>query len=278
MSSNGPRMTDQTSTQPATAPECRAFAQQLGDYLEGELAAPAQHIMDAHRRTCSACHALAGDIGAMVEQAGALPVMTPSRDLWSGIESRLATDVIPLPSRLAPTTTTTTPSTPMRRTVSVRLLAVAAALLVTVSSAVTWRVARVRPQQGQAQIELAQRLAPAVPSDNAIESGIDNAVDIADPREVDDAIPATLAAVSPADVDMIYEREIKSLRAIVNERFAELDSSTVVALRRNLAIIDAAIADSRTALDRDPNSRLLSSQLDRALESKLALMRRVALL
>ena len=94
----------------------------------------------------------------------------------------------------------------------------------------------------------------------------------------DSSIPVTLIASSQADVDAIYEREIASLRRVVNERFADLDSTTVYALRRNLAIIDAAIEDSRKASERDPRSRLLSSQLDRALENKLALMRRVALL
>ncbi len=276
MSSNGTRMTDQPRTPTEHTPECRAFAQQLGDYLEGDLAASAQQEMDAHRHSCAACHAFAAETEAMVQQASALPVMTPSRDLWSGIESRLTTDVIPLPPRLASgiTSSAVTTSLPMRRTVSVRAFAVAAALLVTVSSAVTWRVARVRPQQGQAQIELAQRLAPTVPSDNVI----DGARDTIAAMGVDDAIPATLVAASPAEVDEIYEREITSLRTIVTERFTELDSTTVVELRRNLAIIDAAIADSRKALERDPNSRLLSSQLDRALETKLALMRRVALL
>jgi hypothetical protein len=84
--------------------------------------------------------------------------------------------------------------------------------------------------------------------------------------------------VANADVDVVYEREIAALRVIVNERFAELDSATVAVLRSNLAIIDKAIADSRAALEKDPGSRALSSSLDRALESKLALMRRVSLL
>ena len=57
-----------------------------------------------------------------------------------------------------------------------------------------------------------------------------------------------------------------------------LSTMEVAVLRSNLAIIDKAIADSRAALEKDPGSRALSSSLDRALESKLALMRRVSLL
>ena len=85
-------------------------------------------------------------------------------------------------------------------------------------------------------------------------------------------------ASSMSDVDAIYEREIAALRRIVDQRFAELDSATVTELRRNLEAIDQAIEDSRRALERDPRSGLLSTELDRTLEAKLALMRRVALL
>ena len=81
-----------------------------------------------------------------------------------------------------------------------------------------------------------------------------------------------------SDVDAIYEKEISALRRIVNQRFTELDSTTVMELRRNLEMIDQAIGDSRRALRRDPRSGLLSTELDRTLEAKLALMRRVALL
>jgi hypothetical protein len=78
--------------------------------------------------------------------------------------------------------------------------------------------------------------------------------------------------------EVTYEREITALRRIVDERFTELDSSTVTELRRNLLIIDQAIVDSRKALAKDPRSAFVSSQLDRALQAKLDLMRRVALL
>jgi len=75
-----------------------------------------------------------------------------------------------------------------------------------------------------------------------------------------------------------FEREIVALRRIVDERFTELDPGTVTELRRNLDIIDRAISDSRQALARDPRSGVVSSQLDRALQAKLELLRRVALL
>ncbi len=90
----------------------------------------------------------------------------------------------------------------------------------------------------------------------------------ADPTAVDAAVPAAAA----------YDREIAALRAVVRDRREELDSVTVAVLVRNLAIIDAAIAQSRAALARDPQSQFLGDQLTRALGQKVELLRTVALL
>ena len=94
-----------------------------------------------------------------------------------------------------------------------------------------------------------------------------------------DVARTTLAnTAAPVAPEVTYEREITALRRIVNERFTELDSTTVTELRRNLDIIDQAIADSRKALAKDPRSAFVAQQLDRALQAKLELMRKVALL
>jgi hypothetical protein len=49
-------------------------------------------------------------------------------------------------------------------------------------------------------------------------------------------------------------------------------------IERNLSVIDSAITESRTALRKDPNSAFLADQLDHALDTKLTLLRTVALL
>ena len=267
-------MTDSTINNPRTSPECDTFERQLADFLDGTLAQNARVLMDDHRRSCAPCSALVRDLEDIVQQATVLPVMTPAHDLWTGIEARLDTAVIPLPFRTPLAPPAATPAA--RRTVSLRTVAIAAAVLVAVTSSVTWRLARVQ-SNGRRAPDLATNITPhlpSVPSANAMLK----ADSVETPLSVDSSVAVTLVASSQADVDAIYEREIASLRRVVNERFADLDSTTVYALRRNLGIIDAAIEDSRKALRRDPRSRLLSNQLDRALENKLALMRRLALL
>lgn len=49
-------------------------------------------------------------------------------------------------------------------------------------------------------------------------------------------------------------------------------------IEHNLAIIDAAIAQSRAALAKDPASGFLNDQLNSALDQKVELLRTVALL
>jgi hypothetical protein len=83
------------------------------------------------------------------------------------------------------------------------------------------------------------------------------------------------AKVSP---EATYDREIATLRIIVDRRQSELDSSTVTVITHNLRIIDDAIAQCRTALKKDPASRFLTQSLDDALGTKIQLMRTVAML
>jgi hypothetical protein len=65
---------------------------------------------------------------------------------------------------------------------------------------------------------------------------------------------------------------------MLEQRRPTLDTATVAVLERNLAIIDAAIAESRAALERDPDSVLLNRQLHNALGRKVQVLRTAALL
>ena len=266
--------------------DCTRFDAQCSGYMERDLDQAEQAWMTVHQSACVACAGLVRDLDAIVAESQALPGIAPSRDLWSGIEARLDTTVIPISAAAA--------HTRVARTVSVRTFAIAATMLVAVTSGITWRLA----ERGTA-------VPSAAASPTAVVAGTtDSANDQRLPGasvEIVAASPSTTSRtpVSAAsgsstrlasrdvarsddgvdtDADAVYEREISALRRIVDDRFVELDTATVRELRRNLGIIDQAIGDSRRALARDPRSALLATQLDRALETKLALLRRVALL
>ncbi len=243
-------MTQQTPQPTGHASECAQFEAQLMAYLEHDLDALAHDWMYRHQVVCVACSSMVREVEGLVRSAAALPVLAPTHDLWTGIASRLDASVVPLHSAASAGSMPSSVASLMSRGngMRVRHLAIAATVLVAVSSSVTWRLAQWR---------------------------VDGAAITA---SRDDGAANVAAIVPVVNADVTYEREIAALRAIVTERFTELDSTTVAELQRNLAIIDAAIADSRTALEKDPNSRLLAGTLDRALATKLALMRRVALL
>src|ERR1700694_3309941 len=78
---------------------CEAFDAALPDYLEGTLADPVRTSVEMHLRECVRCAGLVRDIENIQKEAAALPDLVLARDLWEGIEARIAAPVIPLAAR-----------------------------------------------------------------------------------------------------------------------------------------------------------------------------------
>lgn len=270
-------MTADSPLAPAARPaDCARYDAQLEAWLEGALDSDAldsdaRAFMTAHRATCAACAALTRDLEQIVAEAAALPSLSPPRDLWAGIAERIPPEIVSWPAAMEQPTAVTGWSWR-------RLSAVAAALVV-VTAGVTWQLASrpsdaVRADRTDTAVAAAVGAAPAMPAaDRSLVMPTGERV-VGSP----DAAAARVVDRGPAAPDVTYEREIAAMRRLVDERFAELDPHTVAELRRNLAIIDQAIADTRRALARDPGSAFGARQLDRALQAKLDLMRKVVLL
>ena len=227
---------------------CEDFEALLPDYVEEhELSPVTRARADAHRLDCASCAALAADLAAIVRQAAALPLLTPSRDLWSGIEARIEAPVVPIGSRNTGEFVAEAPAAPARRGApSVRRLALAASVLVAVTAGVTYTLTT--------RAGLPAGTAAALPA------------------------AAGIRAVSRPSAEVTFDREIATLRQLADERRAELDPATAAILDKNLKLIDAAIAESKAALARDPASGFLAQQLTQAYDSKLQLLRSVATL
>jgi hypothetical protein len=88
----------------------------------------------------------------------------------------------------------------------------------------------------------------------------------------------SVAPVIRSPEDVVYDKEINSLQRIVRRQQAGLDTSTVAVIEKNLRTLDSAIAQIRAALKKDPGSSLLDGQASRALEMKVELLRRAAML
>jgi len=220
----------------------------LADYLEdGALSVVERANADAHLLDCADCATLVADLRGIVSMAAALPDFAPARDLWAGIDARIETPVVSLAGRSSGQQQTIPPavSAPPRRTApSYRKVALAASLLVAITAGVTYSIASRTPAIGTVAA------APTI-------------------------VPSAKNVNRPSATET-FDKEISSLRTIVEERRAELDTGTVAILEKNLKLIDDAIAESKTALARDPASAFLSDRLTRAYDSKLQVLRSVA--
>ena len=269
---------------------CEAFDAALPDYLEGTLDDSLRAAVEMHLRECVRCAGLVRDIENIRKEAAALPDLVPSRDLWEGIDARIAAPVIPLPARPGR----------QRRFVPAWMGVAAAALIVTTAGITYLLTARSLRSSAEGQVgqtPLPQNVAQGAPGANGKVLKPAGSVVVAENPVNPGDRPAGFtgsAATQPATVpvrvasrdqqnevaysDRVYGKEIAALQRIVSQRKTQLDSSTVAIIEKNLQIIDNAIEQSRAALAKDPASLLLSEQLTHALDKKVELLRTAALL
>ena len=266
---------------------CETFDEAMPDYLEGALDDSVRGAIDTHLRECLRCAGLVRDIEKLRKEAGALPDLVPPRDLWEGIEARIAAPTIPFarperPTRFAPA-----------------WMGIAAAALVVVTAGITYQLTS-RSLRSGPDARIAR-----TPSQTAAQGGNDSAAGSGGATE--STVPvvtggsgqtspsnfalggasqaSTSARLASRDQqsaleqsEQVYGKEIAMLQAVVSRRKTQLDSSTVAIIEQNLKIIDAAIERSRAALAKDPASLLLSEQLTHVLDKKVELLRTAALL
>lgn len=269
---------------------CEAFDAALPDYLEGTLDESLRASVEMHLRECVRCAGVVRDIENIRKEAAALPDLAPSRDLWEGIDARIAAPVIPLTAR------------PERQKRFVPAwIGIAAAALIVSTAGITYvltarsfapsqsgSVAQTTPSAGDTQPQSDPGSAQQ-PSSNLVAPGperVDGGSSVNAPsrgggKAQRGGVPSSLASrdqtgSSPSEV--VYGKEIEMLQGIVRQRKTQLDSSTVAIIEKNLQIIDKAIEQSRAALAKDPASLLLSDQLTHALDKKVELLRTAALL
>ena len=267
---------------------CEEFDAALPDYLEGTLDEPLRAAVQKHLSECVRCASLVRDLEKIRKDAAALPDLVPSRDLWQGIEARIAAPVIPLAAR------------PERQRRFIRAwMGVAAAALIVSTAGITYMLTARSFQGGRQQVATLPTQGSSIPSPSGSDTSTAQTSTEPAPADVEGTgsqRPATGSRTTASDAtrgqsrvgarlavqreasDVVYGREIDMLQKIVTQRKTQLDSSTVAIIERNLQIIDAAIEQSKAALGKDPRSRLLSAQLTHALDKKVELLRTAALL
>jgi hypothetical protein len=267
---------------------CEAFDAALPDYLEGTLDGSMRASIERHLRECVRCGSLVRDLENITREAAALPDLAPSRDLWAGIESRIAAPVIALGAAPA-----------KARKLSPAWMGIAAAALIVTTAGITYTltartirsngaapasqtIAQTQPSAGNPETAtVTPEPGEALGTGNPVSSGISGLAQNGSGPISRSGVQATLASQTqpePSPTDAIYGKQIELLQNIVQQRRTQLDPATVAIIEKNLQIIDAAIEQSKAALRRDPASRMLSEQLNHALDKKVELLRTAAML
>lgn len=215
--------------------------EELSAYLDGDLAGDELESVERHLTQCAECRATLERLRGLVRRARALDDRPPERELWAGIAARLGEAATPDVVVL----------TPRRRRIAVSIPQLAAAGLALVLVSGGAAVLLTRGPAGRATAARGEPVAGTV-----------------------------AAAVSfPAESGVAsYDAAIADLQAVLAARRSQLDTATVRSVELSLRVIDLAIAQARLALAQDPNNGYLNGHLRRALDRKLDVLRRAALM
>jgi hypothetical protein len=259
---------------------CDNFNDKLLAYMEREDDDATRAGMEKHAMSCGDCGALLKELKELRAEAAALPVLEPSRDLWSGIAARIEAPVVPIGEHVVE----------VKRAVRVRRWSsralIAASLLgaaglgyaargtnapATVASAPDTTIEPV------GTLAVSPDSSPASPA-SAVATNRDSTVvppaSAATPRPLEVQLAARVVASVAAD----YDREVSRLQTLLDQRRNQLDPATVAVIEKNLLVIDTAIAECKKAIARDPASEFLIQSLNQSLRAKVELMRTAALL
>lgn len=213
---------------------CEDVRDRLDDYVDGELAQSERDVLASHLTGCSACREQERGLRKLLAEAAALARETaPARELWPGIAERLRPALLAFPRR----STSFRPLT----------LAAAAAVLIALSSGVTWRVARRPP----APVASRFATAPTV------------------------ALVALTPAADLLDAEREYASATSDLLAAIEARRDSLSPEAASAVALNMRVIDAALKSLRVALRSQPGNPELTQLLASTHKRKLEALRRV---
>jgi Putative zinc-finger len=218
---------------------CEAYSASIGELADGTLAEPERGRVEAHLDQCAACRGLLADLTSLRREAHRLPRREPPAALWTRIEAGLRAQGV--------ANRGTWPS------INVRWLAAAAALVVVITGAVLTIQRMDRPA------------APTTASTQSTQPA--NAPSNPEATDLVESVEADLRAA-----EQHYERAIAGLEKIASADERTLDPQVAATLKKNLEIIDGAIAESRLALRSEPQSAPARESLFEALRRKMSLL------
>ena len=225
------------------------WTDRLSEYLDNELTAADRARANAHLRICPACAAMLDELTAVTARAHALADSAPANDLWPAIAAAIGSDISPLSPRREQA------NGRRRFSFSVPQLAAAALVLVTLSGGIVWTLGVPRAS--------AVAVSPVSPTHPATAGGSLHQTGFTTPRPT---------------AEQSYDAAVADLERVVEAGRGRLDEKTLQVVRKNLAVIDTAVAQARRAVEQDPANSYLNSYLAHTMRRKIDLLRQVATL
>ena len=214
---------------------CDRFEGAVGDLVDGTIDDAGRAALDAHLAECGACRSLVADLRQIRERAAHLDRLSPPNRVWTAIQAKLnAEDAAAVPAWSI---------------VSWQSLA-AAAVLVLVAGTTLWMV-------------------PSLTSPDP--AGPDATTAAADAPEVNiESVEAEMRLAEEHYENAIIGLEQIAQIAAIDDQL--LDPDIAATLRKNLGVIDQAIAESRAALRDEPANQVARESLFDVMWSKVSLL------
>ncbi|HYR51184.1 MAG TPA: zf-HC2 domain-containing protein [Candidatus Dormibacteraeota bacterium] len=262
------------------------WIERLSEYVDEELSRPDREALEQHLLRCTECSSAVEDLMAVRERARNLPEASVPAELWSRIESSIATGRLrSVPSQEARPERAKESGRERTGRLSFSLpQLVAACLAVALLSGagvfalmkLSGRASRIGPTVAQAPPSGAAR-------EGATQAQAPSRQGAEEPRSIaasNATVPATgSGAVNTTRTEATpHEEAIAELRKALARERDRLDPATVRALESNLAIIDLAIDQAKRALAADPANTYVKEHLAETMRRKVELLQRATLL
>jgi len=232
---------------------CDKVRPQLSGYVDRHLDAARAGEVRAHLLSCDACRGIADDLGLLRDAARKLGPIDPPSHVWLEIAGRVRLESgkpeAASPVRAAVSTARAS------RSDQWQWLGLAAALLLTTLAVYS--------------IAKPDSAAPVTVSTDAATDTTSNAAEVPTVETVEETMKRAEAE---------FEKAIAQLEQLAKSGDPGVPASAVAILQKNVTTIDSAIAESRAALNSNPDSRPARTSLFEALRNKVNLLQHTVVL
>jgi len=218
---------------------CDQYTEAIVELVDGTLDAAARERVAAHLETCAACRTLADDLRRIEKAARELEPVEPPARVWRELSSALAGGHAGVHDGRA-----------RSWFVQPRWLAVAASLLLAAGVTLVLLL-RAGPEPSPA-------------------TGGPGTLSVSDNVNVGDLVESIEAELTLAEEH--YRVALENLERIAAAEDGPIEPAVTLALRSNVELVDRAIADSRSALQQQPESVPARESLFEALRRKVGLL------